>query len=73
MNSGGFLNYVLFEEFLTAAEYSSDWLDHVLTGKQNGVLEHKQALEIQIFNFQSTCFEHQLWARPCAVYWSYKA
>ena len=37
MNYGGFLNYVLFEEFLTAVEYSNDWLDHVLTGKQNGV------------------------------------
>ena len=50
MNYGGFLNYVLFEEFLTALEYSNDWLDHVLTGKQNGVLEYKPALEIQIFN-----------------------
>ena len=50
MNYGGFLNYVLFEEFLTAVEYSNDWLDHVLTGKQNGVIEYKPALEIQIFN-----------------------
>lgn len=51
MNYGGFLNYVLFEEFLTAAEYSSDWLDHVLTGKQNGVLEHKQALKYRSSTF----------------------
>ena len=50
MNYGGFSNYVLVEEFLTAAEYSSDWLDHVLTGKQNGVLDYTQALEIEIFN-----------------------
>jgi len=57
MNYGGGLNYVLFEEFLTAAEYSSDWLDHVLTRKQNGVLEYKQGLEIQIFNCLVNIFE----------------
>ena len=51
------MNYVLFEEFLTAAEYSSDWLDHVLTGEQNGVLEYKQGLEIQIFNCLVNIFE----------------